>query len=124
MRSAWRLRGSRGLQGGAQCWTVASVFFGACPCGAGRAAKAGRRRLFGGGRAPLSPCSSEIEFGRVRPTSLLHSTVHSLIPCGAREEAAGNGGERQREGGRGGVTAMEEGGKWMERDGEGEMFAI
>lgn len=79
-----------------------SVFFGTSTCGARGAVKAGRRRVFRGRRAPLSSCSSEIEFGRVRPTSLLHSAVHSLIPCGD-------------EGGRGGISAVEE---RRETDGE------
>lgn len=71
---------------------LTSVFFGPSACGAHGAVRAGQRGLFGGRRAPLSPCSSEIEFGRARPTSLLHSAVHSLIPGGSREGAAGSGG--------------------------------
>ena len=71
--------------------------------------------------APLSPPASEIEFGRARPTSLLHSAVRSLTPRGARELQETWGRERKREGD-GGVTNVEE--EAMERAGEGEMLAI
>lgn len=44
--------------------------------------KAGQRLLSEGRHASLSSSFSEIEFGRARPTSLLHSTIHLLIPSG------------------------------------------
>lgn len=92
---------------------LTSVFFPGSPRGAGGAAEAGRAGvgLFGGRRAPPSPCSSEIEFGRARPTSPLHSTVHSLIPCGEREGAAGKEEEGGgREGGQ--LRGRKEGNGW------------
>lgn len=48
--------------------------------------KAGQRRLSEGRHASLSSSFSEIEFGRARPTSLLHSTIHLLIPSGEQRE--------------------------------------
>ena len=45
-----------------------------------------------GRHASLSSSFSEIEFGRARPTSLLHSTIHLHIPSGEQRE-----GERGRE---------------------------
>ena len=44
--------------------------------------KAGQRLLSEGRHGSLSSSFSEIEFGRARPTSLLHSTMHLLIPSG------------------------------------------
>lgn len=83
--------------------------------------KAGQRLLGAGRHASLSSSFSEIEFGRARPTSLLHSTIHLLIPSGeergSRSELAEweEGGEEEvgREGAdeRGAQSAK--GWKWL-----------
>lgn len=64
--------------------------------------------MLGAGRhASLSSSFSEIEFGRARPTSLLHSTIHLLIPSGeeggSRSEVAEREGGGEEEGGREGA---------------------
>ena len=61
--------------------------------------------LRAGRHASLSSSFSEIEFGRARPTSLLHSTIHLLIPSGEQRE-----GERERTRYRSGRKAREAGG--------------
>lgn len=89
--------------------------------------KAGQRLLSDGRHASLSSSFSEIEFGRARPTSLLHSTIHLLIPSG-EERGRKNEVREWEEGER---EAMKEGykvqrregekrGKWLERDGSKE----
>lgn len=47
--------------------------------------KAGQHLLSDGRHASPSLSSSEIEFGRSRPTSLLHSSIHLLSPSGEEE---------------------------------------
>lgn len=86
-------------------------------CGAYETVKAGQRSLCEGRHASLSSSFSEIEFGRARPTSLLHSTIHLLIPSGEErgrgEGGRGVGGQRERERERGG---MKEGRKVQRRE--------
>lgn len=71
-----------------------------------------------GRHASLSSSFSEIEFGRARPTSLLHSSIHLLIPSG---EGRGGGEdevqERAREGERDQMQReeKEKRGKWQRR---------
>lgn len=68
--------------------------------------------LSDGRHASLSSSFSEIEFGRARPTSLLHSTIHLLIPSGEerrRENEVQELEEREREG-------MKEGRKVQRRE--------
>lgn len=96
-------------------------------CTAYETVKAGQRLLSDGRHASLSSSFSEIEFGRARPTSLLHSTIHLLIPSG-EERGRKNEVREWEEGER---EAMKEGykvqrregekrGKWLERDGSKE----
>lgn len=77
-----------------------------------------------GRHASLSSGFSEIEFGRARPTSLLHSTIHLLIPSReerGRENEVQEWEERGREGMKEGHKVQrreeEKRGKWLKKKG-------
>lgn len=85
--------------------------------------KAGQRLLSEGRHASLSSSFSEIEFGRARPTSLLHSTIHLLIPSGeerGRENKVQEWEEGKREGMKEGREVQrrerEKRGKWPKKE--------
>ena len=83
-------------------------------CAAYETVKAGQRSLSEGRHASLSSSFSEIEFWRARPTSLLHSTMHLLIPSGeerGREKEVQEWEEREGE-------EMKEGRKVQRKRGE------
>lgn len=91
-------------------------------CAAYETVKAGQRSPCAGRHASLSSSFSEIEFGRARPTSLLHSTIHLLIPSG-EERGRGNEVQEWEERGREGRGRKKgvkcKGGKWRkERNGQ------
>lgn len=79
--------------------------------------KAGQRLLSEGRHASLSSSFSEIEFGRARPTSLLHSTIHLLIPSG-EERGRENEVQEWEEGGRERGRGIKEGHKVQRREAE------
>lgn len=107
------------------CFFCLGAFIGwrlsyARPGAAYETVKAGQRLLSDGRHASLSSSFSEIEFGRARPTSLLHSTIHLLIPSG---EGRGRGNEvreweGRKEGGRETEMRWKRGMKCKRRDGE------
>lgn len=72
-----------------------------------------------GRHASLSSSFSEIEFGRARPTSLLHSTIHLLIPSG-EERGRENEVQEWEEGERGvkckGGKRRKEGNGWRKEE--------
>lgn len=81
--------------------------------------------LCNGRHASLSSSFSEIEFGRARPTSLLHSTIHLLIPSGEERGSKSEEEWEGKEGGGGGVLKeghkvqrreVEERGKWPKKE--------
>lgn len=85
--------------------------------------KAGQRSLSEGRHASLSSSFSEIEFGRARPTSLLHSTIHLLIPSGeerGRQNKVQEWEEGERDGMKEGREVQRRGeekrGKWPKKE--------
>ncbi len=97
------------------------------PAPAYETVKAGQRLLCEGRHASLSSSFSEIEFGRARPTSLLHSTMHLLIPSGeerGRGRTRYRSGRKEREGMKEGHKVQRRGrekrGKWPEKEGSKE----
>lgn len=68
-------------------------------CAAYETVKAGQRLLCKGRHASVSSSFSEIEFGRARPTSLLHSTIHLLIPSGEERGSKSEEEWEEKEGG-------------------------